>query len=155
MNPNKAQEQKAANVFIDRYAKAFGRRQSFVLKAAGLNSAETSASGSYVQGADGRNWLDYGSYGLHLLGHRHEAVVAAAKTALSRMGLSTKILPNQGAVTCAEKLLETLQPKIDRVIFTNSGSEAVECAIRLASFCLLYTSPSPRDGLLSRMPSSA
>ena len=24
-----------------------------------------------------------------------------------------------------------------------------------ASFCLLYTSPSPRDGLLSRMPSSA
>ena len=24
-----------------------------------------------------------------------------------------------------------------------------------AFFCLLYTSPSPRDGLLSRMPSSA
>ena len=24
-----------------------------------------------------------------------------------------------------------------------------------ARFCLLYTSPSPRDGLLSRMPSSA
>ena len=26
---------------------------------------------------------------------------------------------------------------------------------RCASCCLLYTSPSPRDGLLSRMPSSA
>ena len=26
---------------------------------------------------------------------------------------------------------------------------------RLSRFCLLYTSPSPRDGLLSRMPSSA
>ena len=25
----------------------------------------------------------------------------------------------------------------------------------VALFCLLYTSPSPRDGLLSRMPSSA
>ena len=25
----------------------------------------------------------------------------------------------------------------------------------LSKFCLLYTSPSPRDGLLSRMPSSA
>ena len=25
----------------------------------------------------------------------------------------------------------------------------------LSSLCLLYTSPSPRDGLLSRMPSSA
>ena len=28
-------------------------------------------------------------------------------------------------------------------------------AIRQACRCLLYTSPSPRDGLLSRMPSSA
>ena len=27
--------------------------------------------------------------------------------------------------------------------------------VLLAWFCLLYTSPSPRDGLLSRMPSSA
>ena len=26
---------------------------------------------------------------------------------------------------------------------------------QLPGFCLLYTSPSPRDGLLSRMPSSA
>ena len=26
---------------------------------------------------------------------------------------------------------------------------------QLNNFCLLYTSPSPRDGLLSRMPSSA
>ena len=28
-------------------------------------------------------------------------------------------------------------------------------ALRILSGCLLYTSPSPRDGLLSRMPSSA
>ena len=28
-------------------------------------------------------------------------------------------------------------------------------AAALADICLLYTSPSPRDGLLSRMPSSA
>ena len=27
--------------------------------------------------------------------------------------------------------------------------------LALAQICLLYTSPSPRDGLLSRMPSSA
>ena len=30
-----------------------------------------------------------------------------------------------------------------------------EIAAALYNFCLLYTSPSPRDGLLSRMPSSA
>ena len=32
---------------------------------------------------------------------------------------------------------------------------AVTVEVHLANGCLLYTSPSPRDGLLSRMPSSA
>ena len=40
------------------------------------------------------------------------------------------------------------------------GNTALEKALLIASImlvliCLLYTSPSPRDGLLSRMPSSA
>ena len=35
------------------------------------------------------------------------------------------------------------------------GSYAGSYASGAASTCLLYTSPSPRDGLLSRMPSSA
>ena len=33
-------------------------------------------------------------------------------------------------------------------VFSNTTNEFFDC-------CLLYTSPSPRDGLLSRMPSSA
>ena len=35
------------------------------------------------------------------------------------------------------------------------GQSEMEMAVRLVLSCLLYTSPSPRDGLLSRMPSSA
>ena len=41
---------------------------------------------------------------------------------------------------------------------TGNGIDAVRSAIevfRRFDLCLLYTSPSPRDGLLSRMPSSA
>ena len=34
-------------------------------------------------------------------------------------------------------------------------SFASEGEFERAAYCLLYTSPSPRDGLLSRMPSSA
>ena len=39
----------------------------------------------------------------------------------------------------------------------NAGARIVEGLEQLvkATACLLYTSPSPRDGLLSRMPSSA
>ena len=38
---------------------------------------------------------------------------------------------------------------------TNAPEKALEGFIRSNNTCLLYTSPSPRDGLLSRMPSSA
>ena len=38
------------------------------------------------------------------------------------------------------------------VIGSSTGYEKV---LELVGVCLLYTSPSPRDGLLSRMPSSA
>ena len=40
--------------------------------------------------------------------------------------------------------------------FNQSGELfTVNMQIEEYTFCLLYTSPSPRDGLLSRMPSSA
>ena len=36
-----------------------------------------------------------------------------------------------------------------------SSASMKTCISGVILFCLLYTSPSPRDGLLSRMPSSA
>ena len=47
------------------------------------------------------------------------------------------------------------------ILFYSEGSATVddctleEITVALPPICLLYTSPSPRDGLLSRMPSSA
>ena len=43
------------------------------------------------------------------------------------------------------KDLKTAQDEIDLALLKKMDAEG----------CLLYTSPSPRDGLLSRMPSSA
>ena len=39
--------------------------------------------------------------------------------------------------------------------FSQDAKEAFDLLKRMSKYCLLYTSPSPRDGLLSRMPSSA
>ena len=46
---------------------------------------------------------------------------------------------------------------IDSAVARNNDLQIAEKNIEIAQyrFCLLYTSPSPRDGLLSRMPSSA
>ena len=38
------------------------------------------------------------------------------------------------------------------IVYTGGGKGKTTAALGI---CLLYTSPSPRDGLLSRMPSSA
>ena len=47
-------------------------------------------------------------------------------------------------------------PKDKFIVITGlSGSGKSSLAFDTIYACLLYTSPSPRDGLLSRMPSSA
>ena len=41
------------------------------------------------------------------------------------------------------------------VLIETGGMPSSHSALVTGTACLLYTSPSPRDGLLSRMPSSA
>ena len=43
----------------------------------------------------------------------------------------------------------------DKPAFIDICQTLVDLGFRVLATCLLYTSPSPRDGLLSRMPSSA
>ena len=65
-----------------------------------------------------------------------------------------------------DKIFETGRQFVDGVSGARPGkrrnsdfqgitSKSVKKVGRWVSNCLLYTSPSPRDGLLSRMPSSA
>ena len=51
--------------------------------------------------------------------------------------------------------LGTSQEEKAKEFFPKSKLQSVEAPARDFQDCLLYTSPSPRDGLLSRMPSSA
>ena len=54
-----------------------------------------------------------------------------------------------------EKVLElTDNEGVDHVVEVGGGQTFNE-SIRAVKLCLLYTSPSPRDATLSRMPSSA
>ena len=48
---------------------------------------------------------------------------------------------------------ETMAAKKSKTLKNTQKKGFVRCGV--SQGCLLYTSPSPRDGLLSRMPSSA
>ena len=52
-------------------------------------------------------------------------------------------------------ITETLDPTILKTDIAQSYLVLSKYPVQQLSTCLLYTSPSPRDGLLSRMPSSA
>ena len=56
----------------------------------------------------------------------------------------------------SDEVISILKSKRDEIVFKMklASKEEVDILNKRIS-CLLYTSPSPRDGLLSRMPSSA
>ena len=88
------------------------------------------ASGAYLEGEDGRRYIDYiGGYGPHILGHRHPAIVAAIEEALGR-GTAFGA-PTLAEVELAEVIVAAL-PSVEMVRLVNSGTEATMSALRLA-----------------------
>ncbi|HEX4494616.1 MAG TPA: glutamate-1-semialdehyde 2,1-aminomutase [Thermoanaerobaculia bacterium] len=89
-----------------------------------------SAQGAWLEGEDGRRYIDYiGGYGPHILGHRHPAIVAAIAEALGR-GTAFGA-PTLAEVEIAETIAAAL-PGVDMVRLVNSGTEATMSALRLA-----------------------
>lgn len=86
--------------------------------------------GARLFDVDGNEFIDYiGSWGPHLFGHRHPAVLEAIRQALET-GTSF------GAPTEAEAdlaaLVRELVPSVEMVRMVNSGTEATMSAIRVA-----------------------
>ena len=88
------------------------------------------ASGARVTDVDGNVYIDYVcTWGPSILGHAHPAVITAVKEAAEH-GTSFGI-PHAGEVALARKIC-TWVPSVEKVRMTNSGTEAVMSAIRLA-----------------------
>jgi putrescine aminotransferase len=99
----------------------------------GLATVEHSARGSTVTDFKGDEYLDLlGGYGMYGVGHSHPRVVAAVKAQLDRMAMPTKILLNKPMADLAELLAENTPGDLTYSFLCNSGTEAVEAAIKLA-----------------------
>ncbi len=90
----------------------------------------TKASGCRIWDADGREYIDFvGTWGPAILGHAPQVVIDAV-TETAKNGTSFGI-PNPLEVEMAETICRMV-PSVEKVRMTNSGTEAVMSAIRLA-----------------------
>ncbi|TDE92799.1 aminotransferase class III-fold pyridoxal phosphate-dependent enzyme [Occultella glacieicola] len=92
------------------------------------------AHGCEVFDADGRRYLDFtAGIGVTSTGHCHPRVVAAVQEQAARLihGQYTTVM-HRPLLDLAERLGGVLPDGLDSVFFANSGSEAVEAALRLA-----------------------
>ena len=93
-----------------------------------------SASGCWITATDGRDYLDFTTgIGVTSTGHCHPEVVEAAREQTGKIihAQYTTVM-HKPLLALTEKLGEVLPAGLDSVFYANSGSEAVEAAIRLA-----------------------
>jgi len=88
-------------------------------------------SGSRIRDVDGHEYVDYLlGLGPMILGHRHPVVTEAVAAAITEYGTCFG-LPYPLEIEAAQKVVDAV-PGVEMIRFTNSGSEAVGSAIRIA-----------------------
>lgn len=111
----------------------FSPGTAFTAKILGRGAIEATANGATVVLSDGRRLLDFGSYGVTLVGHRHPTVRAAVSCALEEgMPTATRILANPTTTNFASQLLQRCGEPLHRVWLGSDGSDVVEAALKLA-----------------------
>jgi putrescine aminotransferase len=114
------------NTYLRRFPRAKDRDRDRAL-------VEWSGEGSLIRNIYGEEYIDcLGGYGIFSLGHRHPEVVAAVKAQLDRMPLHSQYLVNPVTAEAGRRLAEVTPGDLRRTFFCNSGTEAVEGALKLA-----------------------
>ncbi|HEY1727920.1 MAG TPA: aspartate aminotransferase family protein [Candidatus Baltobacteraceae bacterium] len=103
-----------------------------VMKLSG-SPLEVSAHGTTIVDHAGKAYLDFaGGYGVFTIGHSHPRVVEAVRRQLDEMSLSGKTMFNAQLGRLAKRLAELTPGDLQYSFLCNSGTEAVEGALKLA-----------------------
>ncbi|WP_201281011.1 aspartate aminotransferase family protein [Streptomyces tendae] len=116
---------------VDLYLKHIGSGRAVMGRVMG-GMAEVRSEGVWIHTDDGRRFLDFGGYGVFIMGHRHPAVVEAVHRQIDTHPLASRVLLEPVAARAAEALAAHTPPGLDYVHFVNSGAEATEAALKLA-----------------------
>jgi ornithine--oxo-acid transaminase len=105
-----------------------------ILRTLGFDKVWVRGEGAHLIDTAGERYLDlYGGYGVFAIGRSHPHAIAAVREA---MEASTANLPQLGVTllsgVLAEQLLERAPGSVDAMVPANTGTEAVEAAIKIA-----------------------
>ena len=115
------------------YARTINPQFMRVLKTIGFDRVWARAEGQYLYDADGTRYLDVlGGFGMFNVGRNNPRVRAALSETLEletpgSVQLGVSLLPG----LLAEELLARTPARLERVLFTSSGTEATEAALKL------------------------
>jgi putrescine aminotransferase len=117
---------------VEKYSRYVNPYLAKLLSFAGFG-VEMYGEGCYIYDHEGKKYLDcLGGYGTFALGHRHPKVVEAAKNQLDKLPLSGKAFFSKPMCDLAEKLAQISPEGLQYSFVCNSGTEAVEAALKLA-----------------------
>ncbi|MCD6470530.1 aspartate aminotransferase family protein [Candidatus Bathyarchaeota archaeon] len=89
--------------------------------------------GAILYDANGKAYIDcMGGYGVSLVGHCHPKVVKAIKEQSEKLIACHGSLYNDKRAELLEKLVRIAPKGLNKIFLSNSGAEAVECAIKAA-----------------------
>jgi len=117
------------------HARYLNPQRPRMLHAIGFDKVYERAEGAYLYGGDGARYADFLSgFGVFGVGHNHPVVRKALHDVVdaelaSMVQFDCALLPG----LLAERLLK-YAPGLDRVYFCNSGTEAVEAALKFARY---------------------
>jgi ornithine--oxo-acid transaminase len=105
-----------------------------ILRTLGFDKVWREGEGAHLIDADGRRYLDlFGGYGVFAVGRNHPEVIAAVEEV---MAARTANLPQLGVTllsgVLAEQLLQRAPNSVEAMVPANTGTEAVEAAIKIA-----------------------
>jgi len=118
---------------VDLWGRTINPQFARVLKKIGFDREWVRAEGAYLWDAEGDKFLDMlGGFGMFNVGRNNPRVRAVLVEALEldlpgSVQLGASPLPP----LLAEELIRRTPPRLERVLFTSSGTEAVEAALKL------------------------
>ena len=89
--------------------------------------------GAVVWDSDGKEYIDcMGGYGVGLIGHCNDKVISAIQEQLQKIIICHMSLYNDTRFKFLKKLSAISPKNLSKIFFSNSGSEAVEAALKFA-----------------------